>query len=1037
MIKYFIRHPTAANLMMCAFLLLGFMTMQKIKREAMPDHSTRTLQITASYPGATAEEIEEAVAAPIEEALSNVSNVKKIQTTARESSISIRVEMMDDANYQEFYNDIKTEIEAISSFPDELEKLIIKPYNHLDQVVSLAVFGDVEPTGLKAYCEQLKDKLSDVGNGIKIEISGFSQREFRIELSPSALHTYKLSVTAIADIIRNQNIDLPAGTLETGKQDIKLRFSDRRKNVNDLAGIRILSGSGGGELTLGDIAKITDRFDADENKVLFNGQRAGVLTISKSKSADSLVIYNKVMVILDKERAEAPSGVSFAITRNMASDIQDRLDMVYVNAFQGFILVFGALWLFLNFRLSVWVAMGLPVSFLGGLFVMHCFGISLNMVSTFALVIAIGLLMDDAIVIAENITVHLQRGEPPLDAAINGTSEVAGGVFSSFLTTVFVFAPLMFLSGEIGKILCVIPFTLIIVLTVSLFEAFYILPHHLASSFRHGFPPPAPLRRKIDQGIDYIRFKLIRDWVGKIIPHRYLFLSSVLALFIFSLAMFPAGYLKFVVFPKTDGDTVVCKVMLPPGTPLTNSEEAAEKICEAAERMNKKLTPKQPGGKDLVKFISVNFSVNSDYNDSGAHLFTVYVDLLPGDKRRSSVSEVLNTWRQEAGTIPGVATIKYEDMMSRPGGKPLEIRLRGEKLLDLKTAATALQEKLASYSGVFDITDNLTSGKPELVMSLQPGAMKLGFTASGIAQQLRSSYQSEKADELQIGSDNYEFNVRMSHSLTDNLHNFDNFQLTTSDGQKVPLLSVVTIKEARGPSSISRYNGKRTVTVAADINESIANASAISDDLLKNFIPALQQDYPGVTCEFGGQREAGGETGNSMLQAFIIGIAGVFILLSLQFRKLLEPLMVMATIPLSIIGVVWGHILLGKSFDMQSLIGVISLAGIVVNDSILMIEFIKRDEAEGLTAYDAARNASCNRFRALILTSATTIAGLLPILMEKSLQAQMLIPLALSIVCGLAMATLLELFVIPTLYLIIQDFRDWRTHRQNKSNITA
>jgi multidrug efflux pump subunit AcrB len=1024
MIKFFAEHPTAANLLMCAFLFLGIITMSGIKREAMPDSTTSTLQISATYSGASAEEIEEAVAVPIEEALESVNNIKNVKTTAIEGRVSIRVEMLEGADYQQFYNDVKTEVEAIKSFPSEVDDLIIEPYNHLDSVVSLAVYGDISVTNLKTYCEELKDKLMEIGGGIQVEISGFSQREFRIELSPAALHAYKLSVKGIADIISSQNIELPAGTLETGRQDIKLRFSDRRKTVEDLKSIRVLSGSGGGEILLGDIATITDNFKEDENKVLFNRKRAGVLSISKSKSADSLVIYGKVMTVLNKEKAQVPHGLHFAITRNMASDIQDRLNMVYINAAEGFLLVFLALWLFLSFKLSVWVTMGLPVSFLGGLFFMDLFGVSLNMISTFALLIAIGLLMDDAIVISENIAVHLKRGESALQAAVEGSKEVGRGVIASFLTTICVFAPLISLSGQIGKILCVVPITLIIVLSVSLAEAFFILPNHLAHSFKKGYPATSPLREKIDHVIDYIRFTLVRKAIERITPYRYLFLSAILVLFMISLALFPAGYMKFVVFPTVEGDTVVCKVMLPPGTPLEESEKAAENLTKAAERMNARLTPSQPGGKELVKYISVNFSANSDYSDSGAHLFTVYVDLLPGNERSSSVENILRVWREEAGGISGASSIKFEDQMTPPGGKAISIRLHGKKLVTIKKAALALQKKLASYSGVFDITDNLTSGKPELVMTLKPGTLKLGFTAESIARQLRAAYEGNKADELQIGSENYEYNVKMRDSLSDNLRNFDNYQLTTTNGMKVPLASVVNVRTERGPSSISRYNGKRTVTVSADVNETLANSQEITQELTKDFLPELKTLYPGVSYSFGGQREASGETGGSVMRGFLIGIAGIFILLSLQFGKILEPLVVMATIPLAFTGAIWGHFLLGRSFDMQSIIGVISLAGIVVNDSILMMEFIKNNEKNGMSPQEASRQAAGDRFRALVLTSLTTVAGLLPLLLEKSLQAQMLIPLALSIVCGLTTSTFLVLLVTPMLYLAVNDFRE-------------
>ncbi|MDD5727856.1 MAG: efflux RND transporter permease subunit [Victivallales bacterium] len=1033
MIKFFTEHPTAANLLMAAFLLLGLLTVTGIKREAMPDFSTSTLQISATYSGASAVEIEEAVAVPIEEALESVNNIKNIKTTATEGSVVIRVEMLEGADYQQFYNDVKTEVEAISSFPEEVEDLIIEPYNRLDQVVSIAVYGDLSVTDLKAYCEDLKDKFMEIGGGIQVEISGFSQREFRIELLPTALHAYKLSVKDIADIISSQNIELPAGTLETGRQDIKLRFSDRRKSVAELKSIRILSSSGGGEILLGDIATISDNFTQAENKALFNGRRAGVLSISKSKSADSLTIYDQVMAVLEREKAEVPPGIDFAVTRNMASDIQDRLNMVYINALEGFLMVFAALWLFLNIRLSVWVAMGLPVSFLGGLFFMNLFGISLNMISTFALLIAIGLLMDDAIVISENIAVHLKAGAPPLQAAVNGAKEVGRGVLASFLTTICVFVPLISLSGQIGKILCVVPVTLIIILSVSLMEAFLVLPNHLAHSFRKGYPAATPMRRKIDQAIDYIRFTLVSGIVEKITPYRYLFLSAILGLFIISLALFPAGYLKFVVFPTVESDTVVCKVMLPPGTPLEESEKAAARLTLAAERMDAKLTPLQPGGRKLVKYISVNFSVNSDYSDSGPHLFTVYVDLLSGNERNSSVKTILQVWREEAGDIFVISSIKYEDQMTPPGGKSISIGLHGKNLDSLKQAALELQEKLASYAGVFDIADNLSSGKPELVMTLKPGTLKLGFTAESIARQLRAAYEGNKADELQIGSDNYEYNVRMRDSLSDNLRNFDNYQLTTTNGMKVPLAGVVNIRTERGPASISRYNGKRTVTISADVNEAQANAQEITQELATTFLPELQERCPGVSFSFGGQREASSETGGSVMRGFLIGIAGIFILLSLQFGKILEPLVVMATIPLAFIGAIWGHLLLGRSFDMQSIIGVISLAGIVVNDSILMMEFIKNNEKNGMDPHVASKQAASDRFRALTLTSLTTIAGLLPLLMEKSLQAQMLIPLALSIVCGLTTSTLLVLLVTPMLYLVVQDFRKsgsrWFKHK--------
>lgn len=1025
MLRYLTRHPTAGNLLMLAFLFLGMYALQGIKRESMPDFSTETLQISASYPGATAEEVEEALGAPIEEALESVNNIKSVTTSSMEGSVSVLVEMMENAEWQTFYNDVRTEVESINTFPAEYENLIIKPYNRTDQVVSIAVYGDMSPQHLKEYSERFKDKIVAAAPGAQVSINGFSQREFRIELRPAILRAHNLSVVDIAEIIKSQNTDLPSGTLQTGEQDIKLRFSDRRRSVEQLAEIRILSSASGNELLLGDIATITDRFTQDESKILFNGNRAAILSVSKAKSADSLSIFDKVVKVLEREEASTPAGVRFEITRNRASEIQDRLSMLYINAIEGFILVFAALWLFLNIKLSFWVAMGLPVSFLGGLYFMNLVGISLNMMSTFSLLIALGLLMDDAIVLAENVAAHLAMGKSHVDAAVDGVAEVGRGVLSSYVTTICIFAPLMFLDGILGKILWVIPATLIIVLTVSIFEAFFILPGHLAHSFKNGLPPPNKARQAINRTMDYIRNVLVGGLVRRLLPWRYALLAGVLVVFLGTLSLFLSGHMKFVVFPSVDGDTAVVKVEMPPGTPLAVSEAAAWKISEAAERANARLKAKQPGGQDLIRFVSIYFSTNSDVQDSGPHLFTVYADLLPGDSRTSTMAETLNAWREETEVISGAMSIQYEDSMSGPGGKPVEIRLRGYDLDELSVASEKLRGKLAEYAGVFDIVDDLTPGKPEVVMAMKPGALALGLNASDVARQLRAAYQGEKADELQIGSENYQYNVRLHDNPDFNLANFDNFLVTVA-GRSIPLTAVVDMENRRSPAVIKRYNGQRSVTVSAEIDTAIANAMEITAEAQRFFQNEMAANYPDVEMTFGGQREAGGETGGSIIWAFVIGILGIFILLSLQFESYLEPVVIMSTIPLAIIGAIWGHLFLGVDFNIQSLIGVVSIAGVVVNDSILMLEFIKLREKDGLLPREAAGMAASDRFRALMLTSLTTIAGLLPLLMEKSLQAQMLIPLAISIVFGLITSTILVLFVTPAMYTVVLDYREWR-----------
>ncbi|MBP5640335.1 MAG: efflux RND transporter permease subunit, partial [Victivallales bacterium] len=815
MIDYFAKHPTAANLMMVAWLVLGLFVLGLLKRETMPEFSSETLQITAAYPGATAEEIEEAIALPIEEALAQVSGIKNISTSAMEGSVSVRVTMADGADWQQFTNDIKTKVEAINTFPSEFENLNIQQFNHTDQVVSVVVYGDCEMFSLKDYCEELKRKFEHASPEALVSISGFSNIEVLIELHPDIIVAHGLSVAKVASIIRSQNQDLPSGTLETFSKNIKLRFDDRRKTQEDIGELIVMSSAQGSELRLKDIATITRQFSSQDSKSIFNGSNSAVISIAKSKTADALTIYDQIMAVLKREEEEAPEGLHFSISRDMASAIKSRIEMVAINALEGLMLVFAALWIFLNLKLSFWVTMGLPTSFLGALFVMHAMGISLNMISTFALLIATGLLMDDAIVISENIASHLQKGKTPFQAAVDGTREVASGVISSFATTVCVFAPLMFLNGSIGKILIQVPTVLIIVLTISLIEAFFILPNHLAHTFKNGYPAPNAIRNKIDHAINSFRNGIIARITAWAVKKRYYVLAITLGFFIFSMALFPAGYLKFVAFPQTDGDTAVCRVQLPPGTPLQESERVANILMTSAKTVNEKLNKYQPDGKDIVKSISVNFSNNSDVSDSGPHLFTVYLDLLPGDERKSTLADVIAVWREATPEIHGALAIKFDDMSAGPGGKAIEIRLQGDDLEAIKSAAAELREKLASYAGVTDIADSLVPGKPEVVMSLKEGAHKLGLSATDVASQLRAAYQGDKADEIQIGHDSVKFNVKLTSDYFKNQDFFDNFKLVTASGKTLPLTTVVDVHARRGLSSINRYNRERTITVSA------------------------------------------------------------------------------------------------------------------------------------------------------------------------------------------------------------------------------
>lgn len=1025
MIRFFAAHKTAANLLMMIFMILGIVVVFQIRRETLPDFSKEQVSITVAYPGATPEEVEEAVCQRVEDAIDKVNNVKEVISVAREGNASITVEMEADADFQQFQNDIKTEVEAIDNFPDLVEKPIIKPLNRSDNVVSVAVTGPMSLSDLKAYCEELKDKLQRLPDVSQVEIKGFSQHQFKVEIPQKTLMAYGLSIKDIADTIGAQNTNLPAGTLKTDQRDITIRFNDRRRDIRALEDMTVIAGSSGAEIKLGRIAWITDDFELDEDKLLFNGKRAGVLEITKPKSKDSLTIYDEVQSFLDNEEQIKPPGVRFYLTNNVSSIVRDRLNLLVTNGIQGIILVFLVLWLFFNLRFSFWVAMGLPISFMGAMFFINAMNISLNMISMVALLIAIGLLMDDAIVISENIATHMARGKKVIDAAVDGTKEVGIGVLSSFATTVCVFGALLGIEGNVGKILRVIPVVLTLVLLVSLIEAFLILPNHLAHSFaRKGLnDSPSRVRKKINSTIDWVRVNIVGRFARKVVPHRYLFVGCVVAAFLVSIGMVAGGIVKFRLFPDLDGDTVVARVLMPQGTPLDITSEIAEKLTAALEKVNLHYKDKQPGGRDLIENVAVQFNVNSDAGESGAHVVTVSADLLPGNERNTSVNDILACWREKTGRVPDVISLTFKDFQPGPGGSPIDIRLKGRKLDQLKLASLDLQKKLKSYAGVYDITDDMRPGKMELVLKLKPGALKEGLTSGIIASQLRSAYHGSVADELQVDKESYEITVKLSDVRKDNIKHFDNFFIKLNDGRQVPLSAVTTIKSGRGFAGITRKDGIRSVSVKAELDRKTANASEIISDLRKNYLPELCRRYPGIWTDLEGESKESRETGTSMARSFILGIIGIFILLSFQFKSYAEPLIVMMAIPLAIIGVIWGHMVMGASLCMPSMMGFVSLSGIVVNDSILLMEFIKIKTREGHAIEDAAIEASMSRFRPVMLTSLTTIAGLLPLLAERSMQAQMLIPLAISIVFGLAASTVMVLFVVPSLYMIYQDWR--------------
>jgi hydrophobic/amphiphilic exporter-1 (mainly G- bacteria), HAE1 family len=1020
-INYFAGHPTAANLLMIAILAIGLMAAPGLKRETFPEFAPSEVEVRVAYPGASAEDVEQAVCERLEDAAEAVDDVAEMRCESRESLATMVVEMRDGGDIGRFLDEIRTEVDAIDDFPAEVEAPRVRELGRTDHVVAVAVSGPMSELDLKSYAEDLKARMLRGGIGSQIRISGFAERQIRIELLAQRLRQHGLSVSDIAAVIERQSLDLPAGTIRADEEELLVRFADERRRPQDVEDLVVIAAPSGAELRLGDIARIEERFEDEESKILVDGARAAVLEVQKSRAQDSLNVLADVRAFVEEETALAPPGVTFALTQDVASIVQDRLTMVVVNGLQGLVLVFLTTWLFFRLRYAFWVAMALPVSFLGTLFVMSWIGYSLNMITLVALLVAIGLLVDNAVVISENIASKLQRGLAPLDAAIEGTWEVAPGVTASFLTTVAVFAPIAFLKGEIGTVLAVIPVVLIVTLSVSFIEAFLILPNHMAQAARRPEPAPWRLRRRFEDGFATLRERWLGRLVDASVRLRYLTLGIVGGVMLASAGMIAGGILSFMAFPDIDGDVVEARILMPQGTPLARTESIADRVIEALDEIDAEFTPLQPDEQDLVRHVSVRYGVNADAFESGPHLATVTVDLLGAERRTVTLDDIVERWREVLGELPDVLSLAFKEPGIGPGGHAIEFRLEGQDLDELKTAATELNGWLGGYVGTRDLLDDLRPGKRELRLRLRSGASALGVDAATIATQLRASFFGVTAREVQRDGEAVEIDVRLDEVDRDRLDVLDNFTVSGPDGALIPLRILAHVEEDRGWARIQRIDRVRTVTVRGDVDTRIANANDIIQDTLSRFAPELSERFPGVNLKLGGQADDAGETGASLLRGFVIGLIGIFLLLSFVFRSYLEPVVVMMTIPLALIGVVWGHLLMGLDLSMPSMVGLASLAGIVVNNAILLVAFIKLNHGRGMAIAEAAMQASRDRFRPVVLTTMTTVAGLVPLLLETSMQAQVLIPLVASLAFGISTAAALILVFVPALYTVLDD----------------
>ncbi|PIV75672.1 MAG: AcrB/AcrD/AcrF family protein [Rhodobacteraceae bacterium CG17_big_fil_post_rev_8_21_14_2_50_65_11] len=1017
MIRWFTGHPTAGNLLVLLFLAAGIFAAPGLLRETFPDFRAVEAEITVPYRGAAAEDVEGAICAPLWDGVQGVEGLETFTCTAQTGRARAVATMSPGNDPLRFVNSLRTEVTGVDSFPDRADPAIVRELHRSDPVTSVAISGNLPLGELDLYADALSDRLMSLPGVARVTHSGLGTRTLSVTATRAVLDSHGLSPAALAAAIAAQNIDLPAGLLEGPGEDLTLRFSAERDTAITLATIPVLVLPNGATLSLGDVAVIEERFEPTYDRAFVDSTPAIVIDVAKALDADALRVLDGVAALVAEETARLPDAITVELVQDVTSIIRDRLSMLVQNGVIGLVLVVAVMSLFFRPGFAIWAALGLPVAFAGAFAWMALTGLSLNMMTLVALLMAIGIVMDDSIVITDSIAVHAAKGATVENVAA-GVAAVTPGVVSSFLTTLAVFLPLAFLAGELGAVLEVLPVVLLAALAASLIEAFLILPHHLKGGMKAAVP--SRFRIRFDAGFDTLREAMGR-LADAAIKARWLVAGLAIGALILTVGALGGGVVKREAMPEIDGDVLEARILLPAGTPLARTRAAVAQVEAALDRVNAGLTPEQPGAQPLVVRRITRLGRNLSAGETGAHVATVAVDLLGAETRTSTLDDIVTLWREEIGLLPGVASLILTEPGIGPQGIAVELRLSHPDLATLEAAGRATLRELETYAGVRNAILDLRPGAPELRLGLVPGAEALGLTATDVAGQLRAAFLGTQLAEIRRGDLAWDLEVRLSDNDRATRADLTAFEIALPAGDTVPLTSIARVTEARGWGSITQRNGLRTLTVSADVDGRNGNADAITARMADGFLSDLATATSGLSFEVGGQAANSAETVASILRGFLIGLVGIYLVLSFQFRSYIEPLIVMITIPLAFLGVIWGHALMGYNISMPSLVGAASLAGIVVNNAILLIGVINARRADGLSAADAAGDAVRARFRPIFVSVTTTIMGMAPLLLETSTQAQTLKPLVISVVFGLFVATVLILLVLPAFYAALED----------------
>ncbi len=1018
LIAWWANNTVAANLLMALIIITGIFMVFEVRKQMFPEIELNTISIQVPFPGAAPQEVEQGVIVLIEDALEDVNGVERLTSTAREGGGSVTVEVESGYDPQVVMDEVKMLVDAIPNFPQQIENPNIYRIRPQRQVIWISVFGDMSERNQKELAKQIRDDLKNIGGITKVETVGARDYEISIEISEHDLQRYNLTFQQVVNAVRGTSIDVAGGSIRTPNGDILLRANNQAYYGEEFENIVLINRPDGTRLTLGDIATVKDEFIERRRFTQFDGKPATFVRVDSVGDQNDLAVAEAVRNYIERKQKELPPEVSVAHWGDSSYYLQGRLDLMLDNMITGGFLVFLMLSLFLQLRLAFWVMIGIPVCFLGTIALMPLpmFDISINMISLFGFILVLGIVVDDAIVIGESAYSEIEKYGKSTDNVVRGAKKVAIPATFGVLTTMVAFIPMLMVDGGMGAIWESIAWVVILCLAFSLVESKLILPAHIAAmkfskgggeklnAFQRG-------RNKISDSLRVFVERYYRPFLAKCLHYRYTTLASFIGMFILMIGLISGGVVRWVFFPNIPSDFIQTSVEMQPGSSEDATIRALQTIEDALMRVNEQI--KEEEGAGVVRHTNVWLQ--------GTTNGMIMSELQKGEEREIDGFGIINRWREETPEIAGVKAINFQGSIGGGGGFDVEFQLAGDDLDQLSAAANDLKEALGQFDGVFDIEDTFGAGNDEIILETKPLATAMGITLSDLANQVRYAFYGAEAQRIQRGDEEVRVMVRYPIDERQSVGNLEDMKLRTDDGAMIPFTELADIRFAKGYNTITRIDRERSVRVRARVDKERVEPFEVVQQVRQQQIQPILDNYPSVSFQLEGASQDEAEATNSLAIGFVLALFAIFALMAIPLKSYSQPLIIMSVIPFGMIGAVIGHWVIGMPISILSLFGIIALAGVVVNDSLVMVDYVNQARRDGVALRQAVQDAGSARFRAIILTSLTTFFGLLPIVLEKSLQAKMVIPMAISLAFGILFATVITLLLIPCLYLILDD----------------